>query len=227
VVGDSLALNLGDGLVNWAKTLSSVAVDNLSLSGCSIGRGGMRKWPDGYERPWNPACEWWANPSSDRMKQLNAFDPQVIVLQDGMNELVERQLDSWATYHRAGDPTFDTWLLSEYRLALQALNPNGNRKLIFLNAVCADWNSVPHFQGFAPELNSRVTALNLDYDQLHSDTGVPIDDLRGHLCPGGKYSSTVDGVPNGRPDGYHLSSDAAFAVAKNWLGPICLDAAKQ
>lgn len=227
VVGDSLGVNLGDGLVAWSKTLSSVAVDNLAISGCPIARGGMRRWPDGYEAPTRANCEWWADPSSDRMQQLNAFDPQVIVLQDGMNELLERRLDSWSTYRRAGDPTFDSWLLGEYKLALQALNPSGNRKVIVLNAVCADWNRVPHFQGFAPELNSRITALNLDYNRLHNETGVPVDDLAGHLCPGGRYSDTVDGVPDGRPDGYHLSSDAATAVAHNWLGPICLDATKQ
>jgi peptidoglycan/LPS O-acetylase OafA/YrhL len=227
MVGDSLAQNLGDGLLTWAKTVSNVAVDNLSLSGCPIALGGIRRWPDGYEFPWNTACEWWSDPSSDRMKRLNALDPQVVVVQDGMNELVERKLDSWATYRRAGDPTFDTWLLDQYRSAMQALNPTGTRKVIFLNAVCADWNRVPHFQGFAPELNSRVTALNVDYDQLHSQTGVVVDDLKGHLCPGGRYSDTVDGVSDGRPDGYHLSKPAAVAVAKNWLGPICIDAAKQ
>jgi len=226
VVGDSLALNLGGGLSSWANTLGNVAVDNLSLSGCPIARGGMRRWPDGYEVPVRAECSWWADPNSKQMKQLNGFDPQVVVIQDGMNELVERKLDTWSSYRRAGDPTFDSWLLGEYRLALPALNPSGKRTILFLNAVCADWNRVAHFQGFGPELSSRVTSLNLDYDRLHSQTGVTMDDLDGHLCPNGQYSDTVDGVSDARPDGYHLSKDAALAVAKSWLGPLCLDATK-
>ncbi|MDP9183277.1 MAG: hypothetical protein M3P04_10940 [Actinomycetota bacterium] len=227
VVGDSLSMNLGAGLVDWSDSLSNVGVDSLGMSGCSLARGGMRRWPDGYERAWNPECEWWADPDDPRMKQLTAFDPQVIVIQDGMSELVERKLDEWATYRRAGDPTFDSWMLGEYRLALEALNPNGDRKVILLNAVCADWQRVSHFQGFGPELSSRITALNLDYNQLQSEARVTVDDLKEHLCPGGRYSDTVDGVSDGRPDGYHLSRAAALAVAKNWLGPICLDANKQ
>jgi hypothetical protein len=95
-----------------------------------------------------------------------------------------------------------------------------------LNAVCADWNRVQHYQGFAPELDSRVTSLNVDYDRLSSQTGVTVDDLKGHLCPNGQYSDTVDGVQDARPDGYHLSSAGALAVARTWLGPLCLDAAK-
>ena len=230
MVGDSLALDLGDGLVSWSSSVSDTAVDNLSLSGCPLARGGMRRFPDGYEATIRSSCYWWDDPSSDRMKQLNAFNPQVIVVQDGLNELVERKLDSWSNYRRAGDPVFDSWLLSEYRLVVQALNPHGTRKLIFLNAVCADWNRVQHFQNVTQvnaELDSRVASLNVDYNQLHTDTGVPIDDLKGNMCPGGQYSDTVDGVPNARPDGYHLSSDGALAIAKTWLGPICLDAAKQ
>jgi hypothetical protein len=158
------------------------------------------------------------------MKRLNAFDPQVVIVQDAMNELVDRKLDSWPNYRRAGDPTFDSWLLSEYRLALPALNPSGDRSVLLLNATCADWNRVNHFQGFGPELSSRVTSLNLDYDQLHSQSDVPIVDLYDHLCPNGQYTDTVDGVPNGRPDGYHLSDEAATALAREWLGPLSLGA---
>jgi len=226
VVGDSLADNLGGGLIAWSKTASNVVVKNFAKPGCPIGLGGMRRWPDGWEQQWNTSCEWWDHPDSTGMQQLNALNPQVIVVQDGMNELVERQLDSWPSYLRAGDPTFDSWLLSEYQRAIQTLNPTGNRTVLFLNAVCANWNRTPHFQGFSPELNSRVTALNRDYDQLHADTGVTIEDLRGNICPGGRYSDTVDGVSDARPDGYHLSTDAALAVATNWLGPLCLDATK-
>jgi peptidoglycan/LPS O-acetylase OafA/YrhL len=223
VVGDSLADNIGDGMLAWDDEFTGVTVKNLAQSGCPIARGGMRRWPDGYESQVHELCGWWGDPTSAKRKQFEAFDPHVVVIQDGMNELVERKLDSWDSYRRAGDPTFDTWMVDEYREALAVLNPDGDRSLLLLNAVCADWNRVSHFQGFAPELNSRVTALNVNYGKLDGEHGAVLTDFKAHLCPGGRYTDTVDGVEGGRPDGYHLSLEAATALATSWLGPLCVD----
>lgn len=227
VIGDSLAQDLGDGMLAWARQVPSTKVENLSLSGCPLGRGGMRRYPDGMEAAVRAECSWWDDPTSTTRRNLEALNPQVIIVQDALNEVVERKLDGWPTYRRAGDPIFDDWLLSEYTQLMSVINPHGDKKVLFLNAVCADWNRVPHMEGFAPELNSRVASLNADFDQLGSRVSIQLVDLKAHLCPGGKYSDTVDGVQNARPDGYHLTEEASDAVARSWLGPLALGASKQ
>ena len=225
IVGDSLAQNLGVGMLGWAKGSDSVVVKNFSMSGCPLALGGMRRWPDGYELPVRDECSWFVESGSSRWKDFQAFDPQVIVMQDGMNELVERRLDEWKTYYKAGQPTFDEWLLGEYRSAFDIFNPQGTRQLLQLNAVCADWDRVRHFEGFQPELDLRVASLNRDYAQLSAPNRTLVD-LDEQLCPGGTYTDTVAGVSNGRYDGYHLTEDASIALATQWLGPLSIEAGK-
>jgi peptidoglycan/LPS O-acetylase OafA/YrhL len=227
VIGDSLADNLGGGLTRWAQEQGNVLIDDLAIPGCPLAYGGVQKFPDKMTRKVPDVCGWWADPSHARTRQLQQFDPDVIVIQDGMNELVERKLDEWPAYMRVGQATFDEWMLQNYRDLLDVINPTGERKVMLLNAVCANWNRTNHFNGFQLELDNRITSLNRDYDLLSSQTGVDVKDLRGNICPGGRFSDTVDGVPDARPDGYHLSEDAATAVATTWLGPLCLDAIKQ
>jgi hypothetical protein len=43
-------------------------------------------------------------------------------------------------------------------------------------------------------------------------------DLASYVCPGGRFSNTIAGTANARPDGLHFSDAGADAVAR-WLGP--------
>jgi hypothetical protein len=220
VVGDSMANNLGNGLVSWQKHRSDVVVYNLAIPGCPISRGGTEAFPDGYEWQVKPECGWWADPKSDRSVNLKKFDPDVIVMQDSGNEIPNRKQPNWPTYLHAGDAVFDSWMLNEYRTAIRALTQGGHAKIVMLTAICGDWTNYPHW-GNDQTPNQRVRDVNVDYQQL-SATSYTLEDLNGVLCPNGKYSDTVEDVHNARPDGYHLSDAAALAVVTKWLGPILL-----
>ena len=221
VVGDSMANNLGNALVTWQKSRSDVLVYNLAIPGCPISRGGTEQFPDGYEWTVKPECGWWADPQSDRSVNLKKFDPDVIVLQDSGNEIPNRKQANWPTYLHAGDAVFDSWMLNEYQTAIKTLTAGGHAKVIMLTAICGDWTNYPHW-GNDQTPNQRVRDVNVDYNELTA-TKYSLQDLNGVLCPGGKYSSTVEGVNNARPDGYHLSDSAALAVVTKWLGPILLN----
>jgi len=66
----------------------------------------------------------------------------------------------------------------------------------------------------------RVQDLNgIDYPRI---AGVTAADFYSEVCPNGRYSDTVDGVPNARPDGFHFTPDASEALARDWLGPLAL-----
>jgi hypothetical protein len=85
------------------------------------------------------------------------------------------------------------------------------------NAPCGDWQRLFNQISDGPQ---RVRSLDdLDYPQL---TGVSSADFFSEICPNGQYSDTVDGVPNARPDGFHLTDQAATALARDWLGPLLL-----
>ena len=224
VVGDSMANNLGNALVSWEKSRSDVEVYNLAIPGCPISRGGTEEFPDGYQWQVKAECGWWADPQSDRSVNLKKFDPDVIVLQDSGNEIPNRKQPSWPTYLHAGDAVFDSWMLNEYQTAIQTLTSNGHAKVVMLTAICGDWTNYPHW-GNDQTPNQRVRDVNVDYSELTA-TQYSLQDLNAVLCPNGKYSSTVEGVDNARPDGYHLSDQAALAVVTKWLGPILLDAGK-
>jgi hypothetical protein len=234
-----MAQGLGVGMIDWSASQDNVQVKNFGLSGCPLSRGGMTRFPDGYEREYKAECDWWSDPSTSKRQAFDAFNPQVVVVQDGMNELLERKLDGWNGYHKVGDrgllgdpdhPTwsFDDWLNDEYQQVLTALNPRGTRTFELLNAVCADWRNVNHYRGFQLELDNRMSSLNTFYDGL-SAAGLLKKDYLSHLCPGNRhqYTSTVDGVQGGRYDGYHLTEEAATAVSEVWLGPLCLDAVQR
>ena len=155
---------------------------------------------------------------------INVLDPDVIVLQDSGNEIPNRKQPNWPTYLHAGDAVFDSWMLNEYQTAIKTLTSGGHAKVVMLTAVCGDWTNYPHWGNDATP-NQRVRDVNVDYSELTA-TKYSLQDLNAVLCPNGKYSSTVEGVDNARPDGYHLSDAAALAVVTKWLGPILLNEGK-
>jgi peptidoglycan/LPS O-acetylase OafA/YrhL/lysophospholipase L1-like esterase len=220
VVGDSIGNNLGQGLQSWSEYRSDVAVYNLALPACPISRGGERRLGPGRPFPVDASCGWWDVREHERRQALEAFDPDVIVLQDGVNEVFDRRLPQWSSWRRPGEPQYDSWLVEEYRTAAQ----RWGTALLLTNAPCGDWDRYEHFDDLEdPEL--RVSALNLGVYNRVPNTRVA--DLHKRLCPNGQYSDEVEGVENGRPDGFHLSREASAALARNWLGPLVLQTGEE
>ncbi len=224
LVGDSMANGLANGLIQWAQTRSDVVIYNLAISACPVSRGGKRRLANGDEWTVADPCAWWADPNSQRSQAVKQFNPDVIVLQDGMNELPDRKLPQWSSYQHTGQPQFDNWLVNEYTAALKVFTGTARAKVLALNAVCASWEELgSDWAGYADnsEGSRRVATLDATSAEL-SVSGSQNVDYESYLCPRGQFTNTVAGVPNARPDGYHLSSDAAYAVAQQWLGPMVL-----
>ncbi len=228
IIGDSMAGGLAHGLKEWAADRDDVITYSLATPGCPLSRGGTRRTPLGDDWPIDEQCGWWADRYSDRAMYLAAFAPDVIVVQDAMNELPDRKLPSWREYRHPGEPAFDQWLLSEYTALIDTVG--GDRaKVLFLNAACVDWDLLGGeyaYYGYNGEGDRRVQSLRATAEALVS-VGATVADFHSHLCPDGEFSQTVDGVHDARPDGYHLSDDAARAVAAKWLGPLVLQAARR
>ena len=220
VVGDSLGTNLGTGLKAWAKNRTDVAVYALAIPACPISRGRERRLAPDKEFDVDPVCQWWDDPNNDRRKALEKFAPDVIVVEDGINEVFERRRDEWGGWRSAGQPQFDSWLAQEYQSAFNQWTSGGAAVLV-ANTPCGDWTQ--SFQDVQnPEF--RVSAVNAGYDRM---TGITQADFFNRVCPNGQYTDTVEGIPHGRTDGFHFTDEAATALAVNWLGPIVLQTAAQ
>jgi hypothetical protein len=216
IVGDSIGFNLGHSFLAWEKERTDIVAYDLSIPGCPISRGGERRITADNPFPIDPLCAWWGDPSSQRRQALEQFAPDVIVVEDGINEVFDRKQPGWSSWRQPGDPQFDQWLSKEMSTAIQGWSSSG-AKILLTNTPCGDWGRYDQFAGMSsPDLRVRQLNLNV-YDSL---PGVQHADLFNRICPGGQYSDTVEGIPNGRPDGFHFSPDAGLALIRNWLGPL-------
>jgi len=221
VVGDSLAQNLATGLTTWAEKSGSMVVWDLSLRGCTLSRGGVRRLSDGSDWPVHPTCGWWATEGETRVVE---FQPDVVLIQTGHGEIFDRSLPEWDEFRRPGDPRFDSWLLSEYQAAVDVLGSTG-ATVVWSLPACIDADRKPGFIDNR-EGNDRLRHLrSLMRTALTATRPVTIADLDGYVCPGGRFSDTVAGVTDARPDGWHFTRTAADAIADRWLADAVLRAA--
>jgi hypothetical protein len=221
VVGDSVGHNLGEALHTWAGQRTDVVAYNLAIPACPLSRGRERRVGTSPDKAFNvqPVCEWPDDPSSKWYKAFYAFDADIVVTQDGVNETFDRKLPSWEDWRGPEDPRFDTWLTGEYQTVVDRWRGEG-RTILMTNAPCGDW---PRYFGEVSNPEARVRALNT---LVHPSVGgVTVVDFFDRICPGGQYSDEVEGIPDARPDGFHFTTEAALALATNWLGPIVLQAA--
>jgi hypothetical protein len=215
VIGDSLGDNIGEGLISWARPRSDVVVYNLAMPGCPLALGGDRRFSPGLPFPVKHSCEWVGDSSSKRRKAFDTFAPQLVVVLDGVNELFDRRLRDWGEWRAPGEPHFDQWLTQGYSALLPTF---GGADVLMVNTPCADWKRNRVFENVT-DMDGRISAVNADQGRVD---GITTADLRQRICPGGRYSDNVEGDPDGRPDGLHLSSRASAALARNWLGPLVL-----
>jgi peptidoglycan/LPS O-acetylase OafA/YrhL len=218
VVGDSLGNNLGAAMHTWAGQRTDVVAYNLAIPACPLSKGRLRRVGTSADKEFDvqPVCEWEDDPTSKWYKAFYAFNPDVVVTEDGVNETFDRKLPDWNDWRGPEDPRFDSWLAGEYQTVVDRWRGEG-RMVLMLNAPCGDWSR--YFSEVSnPE--QRVGALNsLVYPSV---SGVTVLDFFNRICPNGQYSDEVEGIPNARTDGFHFTTEAALAIATNWLGPLVL-----
>ena len=207
VVGDSVGMTLGRGLERWGRD-QGVAVLNSARFWCAIVRGGEVGALLGKRS--SPQCESWPIKWA---ADLDRFQPDVVVVLTTIWDVAGRRRPEWGPdFIGPGDPRFDRWVVSEWRAAAQLLGSRG-AQVVWLTTPCAA----------APEVDRMLQHANEHYVTALALGGVTTVDLDAHVCPGGTFSETVDGVGDARPDGLHFS-DAGADVTARWLGPRLLAA---
>jgi hypothetical protein len=211
LVGGSIAFGIGNGLLRWASETEQVSVLNDAVKGCGIARGG--RLVNSLKREAD-LCDRWPERWAPR---LDGFDPDVVVVLVSGWDTTDRRFPRWGTRaHGIGDPIYDAWLISEYETALDLLTSRGAR-VVWLTAPCLAardrgqgvWDPV------RPVRFNRILArLSADHED-----DLELIDFNEKLCPDGQFTNQLAGMERIRPDGAHLSYEAADWAAR-WLGHL-------
>jgi peptidoglycan/LPS O-acetylase OafA/YrhL len=219
VVGDSVAHGVGYGLSTWSTGPGhgAAVVANGAQLGCPIARNGLFKFLGQIDR-FMAKCDW----AGFFPRFLADENPDLVVLQTGIWEVVDRILPGDDTWRHLGEPLVDHYFETELLSAIDTLDATGARVVLL---------TYPHFdaganQGFSnlPESQpARVDRLNdlvRDAASRRPDVTTVVD-LQSWLAgqPGGELD------PAKRKDGLHFQDDYVPTIAA-WLGPKLVDIAR-
>jgi hypothetical protein len=226
-LGDSTMLNIAIGLNRWGLETedSVVAVHGLGGLGCSIMRGGERRYA-GDVGANAQHCDEWAEliPSAADTVRDTYGRADVALLGTGPWDLADRRLPGEDVWRSPGDPLYDAFLRGELEEATDAFLAEGLR-VVWLTTPYLDIGrrmQPPPAEPFPESDPARVDLLNDTIRAIAaSRDGVAVVDLGAHL----------DALPAAederlRPDGVHLERDAAEEVAADWLGPAVVHAVR-
>jgi peptidoglycan/LPS O-acetylase OafA/YrhL len=215
IEGDSLAFTLGYGLAPTQATYH-YKLYNLGILGCGIARGGPFRDDRGISAP-NSDCETWPQ---IRAADVKSYDPDVSVLLTGRWEVLDRVHNG--VWMHVGEPVYDAYLSSELDTAISVLSAGG-AKVLLLTTPCFAPQEAPDGSIYAFDDPARLNAYNgLVRAAAARHPGVAsVYDLDGLVCPGGKYTATIDGQTVRDSDGVHIAESGGPFIAKT-LAPELL-----
>ncbi|GAA0282266.1 acyltransferase family protein [Cryptosporangium japonicum] len=215
VFGDSVANSLAIGL----PTLSGATLTNRSLIGCGIARSGPVRNASKIQDPYERCPRWdayWA-------QGVRADHPDVALVVLARWEVLDRKLDG--RWQHIGEPEYDAYLHTELTRMIGVLTTDGARVVL----ATAPYNRRYERRDgsiYPEDEPARMDAWNrmLDDTARTDPARVRVVDLGARLCPEGRYTTEVGGVPV-RTDGLHLSERGVREVVAPWLLPQLASAA--
>jgi peptidoglycan/LPS O-acetylase OafA/YrhL len=222
VFGDSVALTLGVGLANSADQ-SKYGYDlyDKAILGCGVVMGPAVELM-GARDSTAMACNGTPFvPGSPLDKQpwpyqwlgyMAQAHPNVVVLLAGRWEVVDREYQGkWTNIL---NPTFAAYVKHQLELSSQLVVASGAR-LVFLTAPCTDEGEQPDGAPWPednPARNAVYNTLVKEVAAEHPQTDSVVD-LGALTCPGGKFTSTLDGVVIRQTDGVHFTVQGGELLA--------------
>jgi peptidoglycan/LPS O-acetylase OafA/YrhL len=211
LVGDSVGFTLG---YNYSSgTVRGMTLGGDTELGCGLARAPIVL--GGAAQPVDPKCTTWPGQWG---AETAAFRPDVTLLLLGAWEVLDHQVGGRVL--RTGTPEYERYLTGELQLADDLVAPS-SRRVAILNVPCYHQPDTGLDRSLAETRDdpSRGEWLNQVLGRFvaaHSDHMVLLD-LKGLLCPGGRYVDRIDGV-RVRYDGVHFTK-AGARVVWQWLGP--------
>lgn len=212
VAGDSVANGVGSGLIAWSKGAGAgeIAVSNSGQFGCPIARNGLYRFLE-QTNEFVAKCDW----AGFFPKFLAEENPDVVMLQTGIWEVVDRILRGDKKWRHIGDPLVDNYFESELLAAIDTLGATG-AAVVVLTYPHLDAGANQGFSGLPESQPARIDRLNdLIRDAVGRRPGVAtVIDFQRWLAdqPGGELDTAK------RKDGIHFF-DSYYPVIGAWLGP--------
>ena len=213
VVGDSTAQAVGEGLANWAvENPETASVSVLTSQGFGfVVDGSITSW-DG-----DPFIERSRTMLADDVPTaITDLQPDVVLLMATVNDVTNRL---WPGDDQPKSPT-DSGVAelmgTYYGSASEDINAAGDATVIWVipPVPTTDWE--------AEEMRdpARYLVQHAVIEGAASDSDLVVVDLNGWMDGEGLLEDAA-----WRPDGTHLSNDAAADLARRYLGPFLVDAA--
>ncbi len=208
VTGDSTAEALGTGLVQWAAENPDLAqVEVVSAPGCGFLRGGERRTGDTIEPI--EGCDRWINefvyPTIDRA------EPDVVVSMVSSWDIIDRRWDTDELLSPL-DADFAARLATDYERLVGDSFDLGATRFAFVRHPIQDVYWLPTAD--AQEDPARHAVLYGVYDRLAgANDRVDVVALDQWFTERG-----LDRSEAARPDGIHLTPEAATEISSAFLG---------
>jgi hypothetical protein len=241
-VGDSQALTLGIGL-QAALTANpgrygSIRMLNEGILGCGVADGttgidagttfnvGLPCTPDPQSGKCPPGgvfgpkqnvpCQKWTSAWKDWVHQLK---PNVVVLLAGGGEVLDREYKGRLT--NILNPSFAAYVKSQLEKAVRIATARG-ALMVFMTKPCQSTGEQPDGDPWPSDSAARQDAYNTLLRQVAAEhpNQVYVQDLNAYVCPGGKYTEDLNGVPVRQPDGVHF--DVHRGGGGDYLAPAIL-----
>jgi peptidoglycan/LPS O-acetylase OafA/YrhL len=212
IVGDSVALTLGVGLYQKARTRYGIHLYDGGTLGCDFDTVPVRL--SGVVGPATPGCKNWR---SQWKTDVDRFHPDVVGLLIGRWEVSDHLYQGrWV---HIGDPIWDRHLTTELNQAVDILSADGAKVVFFTMPYVDPPVEAADGSPFPENAPSRMTAFNRLLVSVADSRRniVTVIDLNKLVDPDAHYQPVVDGVTVRSTDGVHLTK-----VGGEWLQPDIL-----
>lgn len=215
IAGDSTAEALGAGVVSWAAFSPTVAQAELNIQkGCGFVRGGAYRLGDEWFEVRDACTEWLEVDLPNRIAEAS---PDVVLMMTTSFDVLD---------HRYGDGdgadplTLRDTIKSDFAQVTDEALFNGAGSVVWIKAPLPDplWLS----RGTDQEQPDRHAVLHSVMDEIAAERpdDVYVIDLIDYFDDAGLTNDV-----EARPDGVHLTPDAATDVASDHLGELLIRAA--
>jgi hypothetical protein len=216
IVGDSIALTLGQGLSVGAQDEYGVTINDNATLGCDLDSN-LAIRNDGVEGSDVHGCDEWRGLWPFLVARLR---PQVVALGLGRWEVTDHLYQGrWV---HIGEPAWDAHLTANLTAAIAILHSFGAR-VVLLTMPYVD-PSQRHSNGtpYDEDTPSRARLFNnLVLQVARSEPKVvSVVDLNHLLAPAGVYTTSVDGIDVRSPDGIHISLDGGELLQRAILPQV-------
>lgn len=201
LLGDSITLTMGLGLVVGARARYGVDIANHSTLGCDLDPASSVRL-SGLVGPATNGCVGWPQVWSRLTARVR---PQVVALGLGRWEISDHYYEGhWV---HVGERHWDAHLAAELRSAIGIFHSFGARVVLFTMPYIDPPDRQPDGQPWPENTAQRTRAFNQVVDGVaHSDRRVvTVIDLNKMLSPHGAFTAVLDGIRVRWTDGIHVT----------------------